>query len=578
MDMPDLRMRQPALPRGSFRRRLTGVMLGLVLLVAALIGAAHAWQLNARITESTQDKALTLARSVASQPEVRAEIARLSAGPSPARQSLEHAQLQQSAEDVRRRTGALFVVLTDETGIRLSHPDPSKLGAKVSTDPSGPLAGREETTGNIGTLGPSAGAKVPVYGPDGTVVGEVSVGFASASLAEQWLDDALPGLAAVLAVALLGAATASAMSTRLHRGIMGLEPEEISALVTEQEAVLHGVDEGVIGIDAHSVLRLANTSAQEMLPGLVLDAPVESAGLPAELLELLTGAGGTRTVVAGERILVCTASPVRREGTELGYAVVLRDRTHVQSLSRELADAQALAGALRIQRHEFANQLHMLGGMLAAGAVEEARGYIGTLTRAGGLASGLAGLERIGDEGLAQFLSAKAAQAHEKSIDLRLSFTSEVWGRLALPAGLQDATAVLGNLLDNAMTAALAGADPRPAVLVDLVEMDGDLHIAVTDTGPGIEDPELVFRQGWSGFESIRGAEGGHGIGLPLVRRIARARGGDVWIGSARGRETPWLGATVCAHLPGVIAAAPRSPSRSHPGSHTDTPSEETPC
>ena len=71
-----------------------------------------------------------------------------------------------AAEGARTRTGALFVVITDETGLRLAHPDAERLGEHVSTDPSEALAGQEVTTRNTGTLGPSAGAKVPVYAPD----------------------------------------------------------------------------------------------------------------------------------------------------------------------------------------------------------------------------------------------------------------------------------------------------------------------------------------------------------------------------------------------------------------------------
>ncbi|HAP89255.1 MAG TPA: histidine kinase, partial [Arthrobacter bacterium] len=44
--------------------------------------------------------------------------------------------LQAAAEAARLRTGAFFVAITDETGLRLAHPDPARLGEHVSTDPS----------------------------------------------------------------------------------------------------------------------------------------------------------------------------------------------------------------------------------------------------------------------------------------------------------------------------------------------------------------------------------------------------------------------------------------------------------
>lgn len=562
------------------------VMTGLVLFMGVLLGAAHAWHLNEQITATTHEKSLTLARAIASDARVRDEVSRISARGVPASETLKSGPLQRTASDAEERTGALFVVITDKSGIRLSHPDASRLGRMVSTDPSQALAGREVTTGNTGTLGPSAGAKVPIRGADGAVVGEVSVGFESQPLAAQWLHDARYGVLITAVATLAGLAAAAAFARRLHRDILGLEPEDIAAMATEQEAVLHGVDEGVVGLDGDLMVRLANASAQTLLPGLRLDVPAAEAGLPPELAEMLRGVrdgrtaqGEARTVVAGERVLVCTARRVSRHGTDLGLVVVLRDRTHVQAVSRELADARALTSALRVQRHEFSNQLHAIAGLVDSGAAREAAEYVRSLTRAHRLGSGLPGLERIGDDSLRSFLSAKAAQAHERSVAVLVSESSDAPSALALPEGLQDVTTVLGNLLDNAVSAAVAGGGPSPAVLADLVEHDGALHLAVTDTGPGIDEPERVFESGYSGLPTARDESGGHGIGLPLVRQIARARGGEVWIGAARGtvgaagaakpEETvgpagaaaspearAWPGATMCARLPGVLAEA----------------------
>ncbi len=85
------------------------------------------------------------------------------------------------------------MVITDETGLRLAHPDADRLGEKVSTDPSEALSGKEVTTRNTGTLGPSAGAKVPVFArvPD-TVVGEVSVGYSTESVGQSLARDIVP--------------------------------------------------------------------------------------------------------------------------------------------------------------------------------------------------------------------------------------------------------------------------------------------------------------------------------------------------------------------------------------------------
>ena len=56
----------------------------------------------------------------------------------------------------------LFVVITNNQGFRLSHPNRDELGKHVSTDPSEALAGHEVVTRETGTLGPSVRAKVPI--------------------------------------------------------------------------------------------------------------------------------------------------------------------------------------------------------------------------------------------------------------------------------------------------------------------------------------------------------------------------------------------------------------------------------
>ena len=170
------------------------LQLAVVALVVLLTSAVHAWLTYERLGREAENQALTLARTVASDPAVRAEVQQISAqaGTPPAAELLA-GPLMAAAEGARARTGALFVVITDETGLRLAHPDAERLGERVSTDPSEALSGKEVTTRNTGTLGPSAGAKVPVYAPaPGTVVGEVSVGYSTETIGQSLARDIVP--------------------------------------------------------------------------------------------------------------------------------------------------------------------------------------------------------------------------------------------------------------------------------------------------------------------------------------------------------------------------------------------------
>ena len=92
------------------------------------------------------------------------------------------------------------------------------------------------------------------------------------------------------------------------------------------------------------------------------------------------------------------------------------------------------------------------------------------------------------------------------------------------------------NLLDNAIA---HGAEP---VRVSLCHDGTRVVCAVADAGGGIPeaDRELVFERFWRGDPSR--TTPGLGLGLPIVRQIARAHGGDAWAEDGR----------VCFSLPKV--------------------------
>jgi signal transduction histidine kinase len=81
-----------------------------------------------------------------------------------------------------------------------------------------------------------------------------------------------------------------------------------------------------------------------------------------------------------------------------------------------------------------------------------------------------------------------------------------------------------------------------------LVIEDADaITVRVHDTGPGVRDPEQVFRQGYSTKTST--TDGGRGFGLALVRLVCRRRGGDVVVHNHDG-DNGDNGAVFTATLP----------------------------
>ncbi|MFJ6358444.1 sensor histidine kinase [Pseudarthrobacter oxydans] len=572
---------QRSVPRRPLRFSTQTLLLQLsvVILVVLFSAAVHAWLTYDRVGSEAENQALTLARTVASDASVRADVLAISQQPgTPPPSQLAAGPLMEAAEAARTRTGALFVVITDETGLRLAHPDPERLGEKVSTDPSEALAGREVTTRNTGTLGPSAGAKVPVYAPDGTtVVGEVSVGYSMETVGQSVARDIGPVALTAAGALLAGVLGSFLLRRRLTRLTLGLEPEEISTLVHDQVAVLQGVDDGVVGVSADGRITVFNAAAQRLLdlPDLA-GSRWEDAPVPDQV-KSLTRAGSNSPealeLVAGGRVLVANARKALHRREDLGWVVMLRDRTELQQLTRQLDAVGTMSTALRAQRHEFANQLHTIAGFMSIGQHQQAREYLARLAATGPLKFPVDQAELLQDPYLQAFVGAKGVEADERGVALRIGPETLVRGQVA---ETQDVTTVLGNLIDNAVNAAVAGsATDRWVELEVLDEPDDDggtLHIVVADSGDGLAegtDPEAIFAEGFSTASGplARNGSGGQGFGLALARQLARRRGGDVRVLESGSPGGP--GAVFMATLPGTTAGTAGRTSTGTAGKET---------
>ncbi|MFF1648701.1 ATP-binding protein [Streptomyces sp. NPDC058240] len=475
--------------------------------------------LSAQLDDQAMRRALAIAQSTAAQPRLTEEL--LATDPSPT------GPVQSAAERVRRATGAEYVVVMDRRGVRWSHTDADEIGKVVSTDPSDALAGRNVMEIDSGTLGRSARGKVPLRDEAQHIVGAVSVGIAYDSVRARLLA-AIPGLFAYAGGALaVGALAAYLISRRLQRQTHDLAFSDISALLTEREAMLHGIREGVVALDRTGRIRLLNDEAQRLL-GLGPDA----AGRP---LDTVLGAGRTADVLAGRvlgddlltvqgaRVLLANRMP-----TDDGGAVAtLRDRTELEHLGRELDSTRGLIDALRAQDHEHANRMHTLLGLLELDMHGDAMEYV---TEIVGVHRATAEqvTEKVHDPLLAALLVGKATVAAERGVALRMAPGTLLPDRLVDPRGL---VTVVGNLVDNALDAA-AGADGA-LVEVGLRAEGRTVVLRVRDSGPGVPlgQRESIFTEGWSTKEVP--AHGKRGLGLALVRRLAERQGGSVTVDGA---------------------------------------------
>ncbi|MEV6617641.1 sensor histidine kinase [Streptomyces sp. NPDC051051] len=538
---PPARRLRLGLPRRVFSQVLL-MQLAIAAGVAVLATGLFLAPLGEQLDDQAMRRALAIAQTTAAVPQIAEDLRRT--------QPSADGPVQREAERIRRASGAEYVVVMDLRGVRWSHTQPQEVGGHVSTDPSEALAGREVMEIDDGTLGRSARGKVPLRDSTGRIVGAVSVGIEYDSVRAR-LIHAIPGLFAYAGGALaVGALAAWLISRRVQRQTRDLAFSDISALLAEREAMLHGIREGVVALDRTGRVRLLNDEAQRLLgigDEAVGRSPDEALG-EGRTSDVLAGrvTGTDLIAVRGQRVLV-----VNRMPTDDGGAVAtLRDRTELEQLGRELDSTHGLIDALRAQDHEHANRMHTLLGLLELEMYDDAVDFVGEVV-GDHRATAEQVTEKIGDPLLAALLVGKATVAAERGVALRISEGTRLPDRLVDPRGL---VTVVGNLVDNALDA-VAGA-PHARVEVELRSEGRTAVLRVRDTGPGIpaEQHELIFTEGWSTKKPP--AHGKRGIGLSLVRRLAERQGGRASVSDAHGG-----GAEFTVVLPEALTEAEREPA-----------------
>ncbi|MEV2215734.1 sensor histidine kinase [Streptomyces sp. NPDC050997] len=549
---PPARRLRLGLPRRMFSQVLL-MQLAIAAGVAVLATGLFLAPLSAQLDDQAMRRALAIAQTTAAEPGIADEVRTTpptADGP-----------VQKIAERIRKATHAEYIVVMDGRGVRWSHPTPKEVGRTVSTDPHLALAGKEVMEIDSGTLGRSARGKVPLRDSHGGIVGAVSVGIAYDSVRAR-LIHAIPGLFAYAGGALaVGALAAWLISRRVQRQTRDLAFSDISGLLAEREAMLHGIREGVVALDRVGRVRLLNDEAQRLL-GIgdesVGRSPDEALG-EGRTADVLAGrvTGTDLLTVRGQRVLVANRMP-----TDDGGAVAtLRDRTELEQLGRELDSTRGLIDALRAQDHEHANRMHTLLGLLELEMYEDAVEFVGEVVGDHRVTAEQV-TEKIHDPLLAALLVGKATVAAERGVALWISDHTRLPDRLVDPRGL---VTVVGNLVDNALDA-VAGT-LRARVEVELEAEGRTVVLRVRDTGPGIpaEQRELIFMEGWS--TKTPPAHRKRGIGLSLVRRLAERQGGSATVGEAGDG-----GAEFTVVLPEALDVPDREPALSTPAAPQSAP------
>jgi two-component system, sensor histidine kinase FlrB len=318
------------------------------------------------------------------------------------------------------------------------------------------------------------------------------------------------------------------------------ELAEKERLANRLQNLLDLLPGGVIVIDAQGIVREANPAACELL-GLPLEGELWRQVI-ARCFAPREDDGHEISLKDGRRLSIST----RSLDAEPGQLVLLNDLTETRHLQDQLARHERLSSLGRMVA-SLAHQIRtpLSAALLYASHLAEQELPVATQQRfAGRLKERLHELEhqvrdmlifargelpltdRVTPKMLMQSLQA-AAQAHVRDLPIRWQCYSHAGELLCNRDTLVGA---ILNLIENAIQA--SAADVR--LKVHLYARGSHLRVAISDSGSGI-DPHVLARLGEPFFTT---KATGTGLGLTVVKAVARAHQGELLLRSRPGRGT----------------------------------------
>jgi two-component system CitB family sensor kinase len=233
------------------------------------------------------------------------------------------AYIRIAAETTRTNSGSASVVVARADRSVIASADPDELRRRYDIGDSTVLEGRGWVGERQFNGSPAAVAMAPVLtGPRREIAGFVVVTRLYPSVMDG-LAAAAPNLLTYLGLAsAIGIVGSLLVARRVKRQTLGMEPTQIAGLVEHRDAMLHGIREGVVGLDLRGQVTLINDEAIRLLhiPGDALGRTLEELGVGEEMRDaLLSGeVERDRAVASAGRVLVVNRLPIASRGKPFG--------------------------------------------------------------------------------------------------------------------------------------------------------------------------------------------------------------------------------------------------------------------
>lgn len=202
-----------------------------------------------------------------------------------------------------------------------------------------------------------------------------------------------------------------------------------------------------------------------------------------------------------------------------GYSLKLAEReARLETELLHIREMHNLNLKIQVQRHDFYNHLTSVYGYLKAKQYKQAEGYIETLYDR---VRQIADLTSMNPPELGALLSVKQEDAKSRGIDFnwQVNIKNDV-----LPLPPEDLTQITGNLLDNALEAAVSSRSPKVDLAINSNKMG--LQLKVSNTGASI--PEGLQNQMFAAGYTTKDVSRHSGLGLFIIKQIVDRHKGQL--------------------------------------------------
>ncbi|MEQ9809987.1 sensor histidine kinase [Streptococcus jiangjianxini] len=337
-------------------------------------------------------------------------------------------QLQTFVQKMTKQFHLDYVVLMDMNGIRLTHPDPSKIGKHFKGgDEHLVFHGRESFSTAKGTLGQSLRYFAPVFDDKKQQIGAIAVGIKLTTLEELSQKQANTyGKVLIINIAVSLSITAI-LALLLKKELHDLEPKEIFQLLEERNAMLDNTQAAVLVLNNRHEIKHFNYAAASLF-----EALKQPSTDVKKIVDLLPYLENKQFETSDEQLLrfqgkdyLLTISPIIVKNNQRGHIVFLKDASKTLFTQNQLETTTAYAKALQAQNHHFMNQLHVIYGLLDTQYYDELKWYLYQLLEPGqDTLSQLSLL--IKDPLLASFFVGEKEKFSEEQIVLNITILDDI--------------------------------------------------------------------------------------------------------------------------------------------------------